>query len=177
MGQDIAMAAPRSHPIAAIIDSDRSGVDALLADFASRLRAEGWRVRGLLQEYRKEDDKDTSVLIDLETGASFPLFQELGPGSSSCRVDPRGVAAASVALRKALAERPNLVIVNRFGALESEGGGLASEMLALMSEHLPLLTVVPDEYLESWRRFSGNAGVDLPCRLDALQAWFAGLRG
>ncbi len=171
------MSAPRSRPIAAIIDQDRSGVDELLAGFASQLRAEGWRVRGLLQEYRKEEGKDTSVLVDLETGASYLLFQDLGPGSSSCRVDPRGVAAASVALRKALAERPDLVIANRFGALESEGGGLANEMLALMSERVPLLTVVPDEYLDAWRRFSGGAGVDLPCRLDALQAWFAGLRG
>ena len=87
------------------------------------------------------------------------------------------MTAASGVLRKALAEGADLVITNRFGGLESEGGGLASDMLALMSEHVPLLTVVPDPYLAAWRRFSCNAGVDLPCRLDAVQAWFSGLRG
>ena len=161
-----------SHPVAAIIDEDRTGVDKLLAELASRLQADGWRVHGLLQEYRSEDGKDASVLLDIQTRASFPLYQDLGPGSNACRVDPRGVAAASVVLRKALTEGADLVIVNRFGTLESEGGGLASDMLALMSERVPLLTVVPDPYLAAWRRFSGNAGVDLPCRLDAVQAWF-----
>ncbi len=166
------MSAPGSHPVAAIIDEDRSGVDDLLAELASRLKKDRWRVHGLLQEYRSVKGEDASVLVDIQTGASFTLYQDLGPGSDACRVDPRGVAAASVVLRKALAEGADLVIVNRFGTLESEGGGLASDMLAVMSERVPLLTVVPDPYVAAWRRFSGNAGVDLPCRLDAVQAWF-----
>jgi hypothetical protein len=163
------------QPIAAIVDDDHSAVDDLLAGFARRLQREGRRVRGLVQHSRPGNGEEETVLLDLESGACFPLFQDLGPGSVSCRVDPGGVAAASVVLRRALEERAELVIANRFGALEAAGGGLAGDMLAVMSARIPLLTVVTNLYLADWRRFSGNLAVDLPARLDVLEAWFSGL--
>lgn len=79
-------------------------------------------------------------------------------------------------LRAALAEPADLVIVNRFGKLESCGTGLSAEMLAVMAEGVPLLTTLHAELLEQWRHFTGDAGVLLPADLDALHRWWDGLR-
>jgi len=163
-------------PIAAIIRSEHGVADNLLAEFAFGLRRDGWRVQGLVQQERGGHGKAATVLVDLESEKCYPLFQNLGSGSDSCSLDHTSVAAASIALREALLQRPDLVVANRFGALEVNGKGLMTEILALISNGIPLITVVPSEYLMVWRSFSGNAGVELPPEMEALQNWFASIQ-
>ena len=162
--------------VAAIVHAEHGIVDGLLADFAFALRESGWRIRGLVQRTEAgASDCRRMLLVDLDGGECFPLSQNLGGGSISCCIDPGGVAAASVVLRRALSEGADLAIANRFGALEAEGGGFAAEMLALVIDGVPLLTVVAERHLSDWRHFTGAAGAELAPRLDALEAWFAGL--
>lgn len=160
-------------PIAAIVHVERGVADGLLAEFAFAQRQAGRRVRGIVQQCIGGTGKEATVLTDLDAGTRFRLFQRLGSGAASCSVDPQGVAAASSVLRRALGERPELVVVNRFGALEAAGRGFADEMLALMSEGIPLLTVVADTYRLEWQRFTGGAGSELEPDRQALDAWFA----
>lgn len=159
-------------PAAAIVHVAGAPADALLAAFAFGLRRAGWRVRGIVQQ-REGVDKWQTMLVDVETGQRYPLFQRLGSGSRACSLDAGGVIAASVVLREALAQDSDLTVANRFGALEAEGGGLAPEMLALMSEQRPLLTIVAPDKLPAWRRFTGGCGVELAPRREALDDWFA----
>jgi nucleoside-triphosphatase THEP1 len=149
--------------------------DGLLTEFAFGLRRDGWRVQGLIQQERGGRGKSAIMLVDIESEKCYPLFQNLGSGSGSCGLDQSSVAAASIVLRQALDQRPDLAVANRFGALEASGGGLASEMLHLMAADIPLVTVVPNEYLTHWRSFTGYSGVELPPELEALQDWFAAL--
>jgi hypothetical protein len=160
---------------AAIVHAHHDETDRLLADFALSLRERGWKVCGVVQQQCGGGGKENIQRIDLDSGASFPLCQRLGSGSTSCSLDAGGVAAASVALRRALQDGADLAIANRFGALEASGSGFAAEMLALMSENRPLLTVVNDDYLLDWRWFTGGGAVELPPSLPALEAWFAGI--
>lgn len=159
-------------PVAAIVHADRGSADVLLAQFASGLKQRGRRVSGLIQE-KTGNGKAGTVLIDLETGTRYALFQDLGPGSTSCSVDTSALSAASAALRRALDEKADIAFANRFGELEAHGGGLAAELLALISEGVPLITVVADDYLPAWRRFTEEAGAELPPLLDAMEKWFA----
>jgi hypothetical protein len=160
---------------AAVVCAERHIGDALLADFAFAQRRRGWKVSGLVQQYRGTHSKETARLVDLDSGECFLLFQNLGPGSESCCIDTSSLAAASVVLRRALHGGTDLVIANRFGGLEAAGEGFAAEMLALMSEGIPLITVVGYAWLGAWRQFTGGAGVELLPRLDALEAWFDGV--
>lgn len=115
------------------------------------------------------------LISDIRDGRSFAISQALGPGSHACSLDPGALAQATSVLREALDERSDLVIVNRFGAVEAAGRGFASEMLALMSEGIPLLTLVSPQYQVDWQRFIGAPDCLLPLCEEALLSWAGAL--
>ena len=170
-------AAQRKPGIAAIVSAEHGTADNLLAEFARHLRRGGWRVRGVIQDHTPAENnaERQKILVDLDGDTRFVISQRLGQGSVACNLDPGGVAAASVVLRRCLTEGADLVIANRFGELEAGGGGFAAEMLALMAKEVPLLTVVADKYLDDWRRFTGGSAAELPARREALEIWFSSL--
>lgn len=162
-------------PRAAAIEHDGSGdIDALLASIAQAQRLQGRRVCGLLMTYPEGRDSCAGpmVLVDIDNGDAYPVSQPLGRDSRACRADTQGFAHAGGVLRAALAQAPDLVISNRFGSLEAEGGGFAAELLELMSSGVPLLTAVATRHAEAWARFSGGAPL-LPARTEAVDAWLA----
>lgn len=144
----------------------------LLANFADHWLARGVVVRGLVDVLASgKDSACGAALRDLETGEQQVIFQDLGPGATGCRIDPAGVARASVALRRAVETGADLVVANRFGKLEAGGGGLADDMLAVMAAGIPFLTLVAEPWLEDWRRFTGEAGQLLAPRRADLDDW------
>ncbi|MBF0167940.1 MAG: DUF2478 domain-containing protein [Alphaproteobacteria bacterium] len=146
----------------------------LLAAFVESLSAKGVQVMGLLQETRREQGQKKAMdLVEVGTGKRFSIKQNLGK-SAGCQVDTQGVAEATEVLRRALSARPALVVINKFSHLESEGQGLAAEMLALMAEGIPVLTTVTPEYVEAWERFTGGLATVLEPNGQALQDWWQG---
>ena len=158
--------------VAAVVHAGKGAADPLLVRFAAVLRERGLRVRGLVQQ-RVGEGKAGVVLIDLGSGCSFPLFQDLGRASTSCSLDTVSLSSASAVLHRAIEEKADVVFANRFGEMEAEGRGLASQMLAVMAEGIPLITVVSDTNLPAWRRFTDGVGLELPARFEALDDWFA----
>jgi len=161
---------------AAIEDDGRLDVDALLASVADRLRRSGWRVRGLLMTYPEggEGCARPMVLVDIDSQEPYLVSQPLGRDARACRADPQGFARASGVLRRAADEAPDLVICNRFGGLEAEGGGFRAELLDILARGLPLLTTVASRHVEAWQRFTGGATV-LPAQGQAVDAWLEAL--
>lgn len=155
--------------VAAIHHDGQTDIDAALAAFADQLRRRGRRVRGLLMNARDTVDgcRAAMVLTDIATGDEYLVSQPLGKGSNACSADPQGFARASRVLRDAIDQRPDLVICNRFGSLEAESGGFAAELLALLAEDIPVLTVVATRHLQAWQRFSGDA----PLLANDPRAW------
>ena len=163
--------------VAAIHNDGSCDVDRLLAEFATAQRGAGRRVLGLLMRQR---DRDAScraemVLTDIDKGDDYLVSQPMGSGSQSCAADPQGFARASRVLRDALAADPDLVICNRYGSLEAEGGGFAAELLDLMSQGVPVLTAVSTRNLDAWIRFVGSAPL-LPPQPQAWADWFDEVR-
>lgn len=161
---------PEPAPLAAAIVGDGADVDALLATVARDGQRSGRRVHGLLMTRVGGGCAGDMVLVDIASGERYPVSQPLGPGSTACRADPQGFARASRVLREALDQSPDLVVCNRFGGLEAEGGGFAAELLALMAQGVPLLTSVAQRNREAWLRFSGGAPL-LPADAAAVAAW------
>lgn len=163
-----------SPAIAAIVHAKGATTDSmLLVSFADDWLQRGVKVRGLVDVLADESAGSAcgAALRDLETGVHHVIFQDLGPGSSGCRIDAAGVTTASVALRRAAETGADLVVANRFGKLEASGDGLADDMLAVMAAGIPFLTLVAEPWLDDWRRFTGGVGDLLTPRRADLDAW------
>lgn len=159
--------------VAAVLDEGlaKGEVDDLLSRIADRQKAQGRSLCGLLMRSRPSPEGCSDmVLVDIVSAEEYLVSQPLGASSGACRADPQGFARASGVLRQALAARPDLVIVNRFGGLEAEGGGFAAELLDLMGEGLPVLTAVAPRHLEAWTRFSGGTTLLKPDEAE-VSAW------
>ncbi len=114
-----------TKPLAALVFKDGEDVNRLVADFAGDLARQGFRLGGVIQisaEVEACACKDTHVL-DLETGAHLPILQDLGKHSESCRIDTAALAEIGHLISAAIARRPDLLFINRFGKLEAEGQG------------------------------------------------------
>ncbi len=161
--------------IAALTPLAGQNADRLLRQFVDELRQQGHRVRGLLQEMCPDEAGCKFSLVDIESGARYPISQNLGSQSTACVLDPAGIAEASGVMRRIADEGAELAIFNRFSGLEADGDGFAAEMLDLMSAGIPVLTIVNSRHLAAWRHFTGGLAVELPTDQPALARWFAAL--
>jgi hypothetical protein len=166
---------PQPALIAAIVPTPAQPADHLLRDFVEALRSRGLRVRGLLQEACPTDWGCKFSLRDLDTGRRYPISQNLGSQSTACTLDPAGIAEATGVMRAIAGSGADLAVFNRFSGLEADGEGFAAEMLSLMSQGMPVITIVQEKWLPAWRHFTGGLAVELPPDEAALHAWFAAI--
>ena len=74
----------------------------------------------------------------------------------------------------AVADRVDLIVINRFGRAESLGRGLGACFMAAMEAGVPVLTAVRAPYDDAWRDFHGGLGEDLPADVSAVVNWSRG---
>lgn len=159
--------------LATIIHTGEGEYDGLLRDFVEELKADGVNVQGLLTKHYK----NPMIIYDISSNQEFVISQTLGKNSTSCCLDLGKLAGAAFVLRKALEEKPDLVIINRFGTAEAEGGGFIEELQALIGEDIPVLTLTADKYLDAWQTFTGGLAEEVAPNKEALHAWFNKVRG
>jgi nucleoside-triphosphatase THEP1 len=160
--------------LAAILYRPEDDVDALLADFASALLREGERIGGVVQRNLKDDAgrPNGMLVIDLMTGREISICQPLGRGATACKLDPAGLAQASLAVSRAIAEDAALVIINKFSKQEAAGHGLRSELAEAIIAGGPVLTAVPEKCLDAWKEFTGDRGTILLCAAHTIEEWW-----
>jgi hypothetical protein len=166
-----------SSRIAAIVYGPGDDVDALLAEFVTRVKRRGIAVAGLVQVDTGDDAcvvGDMS-LRDVATDCLISICQDLGPNATSCRLDPQGLAQAAGLLREALERDPALVVLNKFGKAEIEGGGLVDEIGICVTRDIPLAIGIPRRFLAAWDIFADGLDVQLPATIEALEGWWAGI--
>jgi hypothetical protein len=165
-----------ANRLAAIVFDVGEDPDTPLREFVVGARSHSIKVSGLMQERCEPLDgcdlHDVRVR-DLDTGSLLPIMQNLGAQSEGCRVDPAAIAAAASMLDAARERKPDLLVVNRFGRLESEGGGMIAEIGEAVASGQALLICVPRRYLEAWNDFAQGLDVQLPPTRPAVEAWWA----
>lgn len=166
-----------AHTLAAIVYDGSFDVDALVRQFAAELSLSGVRVGGVVQLPFEQDACGCSMRVrDLASGDVIAINQKLGAGSTSCSLDPGGLAAASIRIRRAIDDGCDLVIVSRFGRQEAAGRGFRDELAHACTSGLPVLTAVSRELVRPWQDFTGGLGELIDGRADALRLWWGGLR-
>ena len=168
---------PASRLAAVVFDRDEEPDPPLLA-FIEAATRRGARIAGLVQERACPDGlcalQDVRVR-DLVTGETLDIMQDLGRDATGCRVDPAAIAAAARWLDAARAGIPDLLVVNRFGRLESEGGGMLAEIGQAFADGVPLIIGVPKRYLDGWDAFACGLDTKLPPTLAAIAGWWEAL--
>lgn len=148
-------------------------IDDFLRRVVDRLRADHVSLGGALQENTGGGEGLCSAmtLVDLASQRRFTISQDLGPESAGCRLDAHGLSEIGVLLDRTLDQNIELLLLNRFGTAEAEGGGLRSVFVRAIDAGIPILTAVRPPYLDAWAEFHGGLAVDLPPDLDRVLAW------
>ncbi|MDU6670629.1 MAG: DUF2478 domain-containing protein, partial [Bradyrhizobium sp.] len=82
--------------LAAVLYGPGDDADVLLDDFAQGLLQRGVRVGGIVQRNTRNDvgRKSGMDVIDLGNGDTISICQDLGSGSTACKLDAAGLAEA-----------------------------------------------------------------------------------
>ena len=147
---------------AAVYTRDLADREALSV-FAAELRTAGVRVGGLV--VRSDDGKMRRIDINRPTRET----QE----NKTCSLNTSALMESTEALRRAIREGVDVIVLQKFGEQEQKGQGLNDEIFAAIVEEIPLLSAVPTFAPELWQERSGALGDTLPYDLDAFHHWWA----
>lgn len=152
------MAAEMSSNILAVVYSDGFAADRMLADIAYRLRDDGVVVAGLVQlnTFVRDRAKCDMAVEELYSRTVYQLSEDRGPAAKGCRLDHTRLTEAAGLFSAALKQRPELVVLNKFGKVEAEGGGLRDALGHAVALEVPLIVGVPYRNLDQWRHFAGG---------------------
>ena len=160
--------------LAAVLYGPGDDADVLLDDFAQGLLQRGVRVGGIVQRNTRNDvgRKSGMDVIDLGNGDTISICQDLGSGSTACKLDAAGLAEAGMAVHRAIATHADLIVINKFSKQEASGSGLRGELADAITSGIPVLTAVPQKCIEDWRSFAGEFGTLLPPSRSAIDEWW-----
>ncbi|MCK0196614.1 DUF2478 domain-containing protein [Ancylobacter sp. 6x-1] len=189
------MTPPNAWPrILALQGATSARIQATMAAFVARRRAEGVEVAGLIEErIGQEPDRSKAdgagnagkapgsgctgySLRELSGGRLFRIDQDLGPCATACHLDASGVVAACAALMDTIAGGCELAVISKFGKLEAERGGLGDAFAAAVGRGVPVLTAVAPSFAPAWARFAGPLAGFAPPDDAILDAWWHAVR-
>jgi len=136
------------------------------------------RVAGVIAESHGLADRACSAgfLRNISTGELFPIFRDLGAGSTACHLEGAGALAAAEAVRQDVAAGCELVVLSKFGKLEAAGRGLANAFKAAVEAQVPLLTSVSPAFEEAWAKLGGPLFSALSADAAEIDAWRQAVR-
>ncbi len=145
--------------------------DDVLARVAATVMRAGVPVAGCLQDAQgAASGRSTRWLRFLDGSAPLAITQDLGAEAAGCSLDPSALAIAAARITPQIATA-RLLILNRFGRSEAEGGGFRSVIAASLDAGVPVLTHVPDRYRPAFDDFAGDMACWLPGDADAVLHW------
>jgi len=115
------------------------------------------------------------ILEDLATGHRTALFENRGAAARGCRLDQSALAEATARVEGSLEKVPQLLVLNKFGKVECEGGGLRDLIASAIDRGIPVVIGVPERNLDAWRTFAGEFAVELLDRRGGVLRWLEGL--
>lgn len=167
------MAVEMSSNILAVVYSDGLAADRLLADIAYRLRDDGVVVAGLVQlnTFVRDRAKCDMAVEELYSRTVYQLSEERGPAAKGCRLDHTKLTEAAGLFSEALKQRLELVVLNKFGKVEAEGGGLRDALGHAVALEVPLIVGVPYRNLDQWRNFADGLADECEVSAPDILRW------
>jgi nucleoside-triphosphatase THEP1 len=157
-----------------MISTGRGAGDRLMVAVADRLVARGMAVAGVVQ-LNVEHDPERHCHMDLQILGRddvLRISEDRGRHARGCRLDPRGLADAVQRVDSALDQRSaSLLIVNKFGKQEAQGGGFREVIGRALIAGIPVLTTVSQGNLAAFLDFAEGLASEVAPDADAAVAW------
>lgn len=162
-----------SPAILAIVYNDGDVAASFIADLGYRLRHSGAAVAGVVP-YRSATPREGKCTIEVEELASrfvLQLADDMTTHPFGCRIDPEALSEAAALISAALQKAASVVIFNKFGKLEAEGGGLRETIAEAIELGVPAIVGVPRRHIASWRQFTHGLAEEVQVGSQRLYQW------
>lgn len=148
----------RAAPITAIVYRTGARVDTLMEMIATLLSSRGVAVAGFIQVNRERPGRSRCdmVLKEIASTTCVELSEDRGPMARGCMLDVGQLMQATALATAALEARPDVLMVNKYGKTEAEGGGFRPLIADAVSRGTSVIIAVPASNLDSWRCFAGE---------------------
>jgi nucleoside-triphosphatase THEP1 len=166
-------ASPGLSQIGAVVYDDGLFADALIARCAAGLAASGYRLGGMVQSnpHRHGRRRCDMYVKDLLGGDEIKISLDRGNGAKGCRLDPDAFARIDAWVERALLERVDLLIINKFGKEEAHGRGLRPVIAEALIAEIPLVIGVSTRNLCDFLTFVGDSTTRLRPDIESITAW------
>ena len=160
-------------PLAAILYEHGPDFDFFIYQLAYDLRLAGHRLAGVAQTNpaRQRPGHCDMMLEDLATGKTLLISEDRGPEARGCRLNTAALADASMTIRQNLSNATDLLLINKFGKAEAEGGGLRDVIAEAASLCIPTLIGLPARNQSAWQDFCGHDAALLPPQRSTINQW------
>jgi hypothetical protein len=108
---------------------------------------------------------------DLLGGGEIKISLDRGKEARGCRLDPDAFARIDAWIERAVLERVDLLIINKFGREEAHGRGLRPVIAEALIAKIPLMIGVSTRNLCEFVTFIGDSVAPLTPDVEALTTW------
>jgi len=166
-------AIPGPSQIGIVVYDDGLFGDALITQCAAGLVASGYRLGGVVQSnpHRHGRRRCDMYVKDLLGGAEIRISFDRGNEARGCRLDPDAFARIGAWVERAVLERVDLLIINKFGREEAHGRGLRPVIAEALIAEIPLVIGVSTRNLRDFLTFVGDSVTPLRSDIEAITAW------
>jgi hypothetical protein len=154
---------PVDRPILAVTYTDSDLAAGVLRRLWERLAAADASGVGILQHdepARDEQSRCDMILECLATGHRVKISEDRGAHARGCRLDVGELVRTLEAERNMIRSGTDVLIVNKFGKSEGEGGGFRPLIAVAMELSIPIVIAVPWRNIESWRLFAEDLAIE-----------------
>ncbi len=157
-----------------MISSGRGAGDRLMMTLAEQLAARGIAVVGAVQ-LNVEYDPERHCHMDLRILGRedvLRISEDRGRHARGCRLDPRGLADAVARVESVLDQgRAAIMLVNKFGKQEADGGGFREVIGRALIAGIPVLTTVSQGNLDAFLDFAEGLAAEVAADPAQAIAW------
>ena len=166
-------APPGLSQLGVVVYDDGLVADLLIAQCAAGLAASGYRLGGVVQSNADRPGRRRCDMYvkDLLAGDEVKISLDRGNEARGCRLDPDAFARIDAWVERAVLERVDLLIINKFGKEEAHGRGLRPVLADALIAEIPLLIGVSTQNLCEFLTFVGSTATSLEPDIEAITAW------
>jgi nucleoside-triphosphatase THEP1 len=166
-------ATPGLRQLAVVVYDDGLFADILVARCAAALAASGYRLGGIVQSNPQRPGRRRCDMYvkDLLGGDEIKISVDRGNEARGCRLDPGAFARIDAWVERAVLERVDLLVINKFGKEEARGRGLRPVIADALIAEIPLVIGVSTLNLCDFLSFVGDSVTRLKPDIEAITAW------